>query len=201
MARTQSASAHQKVLKATLELVAKRGIDATSMDAVARESGVSKATIYKHWADKEALLLEMLGWVSGLKERPAFDTGHTRADIVAVLTYRPRANAEWRESITPQFAAYGATNISFGIAWRHMVMEPPRRELRLLLQAGIERGELVAGLDMEMALALLLGPMLYWHIFLKKESGDSKALAEGIVAAFWSAFGRRTSGARSRAVK
>jgi AcrR family transcriptional regulator len=197
MARTQSASAHQKVLKATLELVAKRGIDATSMDAVARESGVSKATIYKHWADKEALLLEMLAWVSGLKDRPAFDTGDTKADVVAVLTYRPKENAEWRESITPQFAAYGATNISFGIAWRHMVMEPPRRELRLLLQAGIQRGELVATLDMEMALAQLLGPILYWHIFLKKTSSDPNALAEGIVAAFWSAFGVKKARARA----
>jgi len=70
MPRTRSASAHQKVLKAALELVAEHGVDGTSMDAVARESGVSKATIYKHWADKDALLLEMLTDTSGLHTRP-----------------------------------------------------------------------------------------------------------------------------------
>ena len=61
MPRTRSASAHQKVLKAALELVAEHGIDGTSMDAVARESGVSKATIYKHWADKETIKIWGLG--------------------------------------------------------------------------------------------------------------------------------------------
>jgi AcrR family transcriptional regulator len=46
MARTPSATAHQKVLDVTFELMAARGVDGTSMDAIAKASGVSKATIY-----------------------------------------------------------------------------------------------------------------------------------------------------------
>jgi AcrR family transcriptional regulator len=193
MARTRSASAHEKVLQATLELVAQRGIAATSMDAVAQQSGVSKATIYKHWEDKQALLLEMLAWVSGLKDRPAFDSGDTQSDIAAVLAYRPKEHADWRERINPQFVAYGVTNPSFGFAWRNMVMEPPRRELRHLLLRGIQKGELVATLDIEAALALLLGPILYWHIFRKQQPqpGSLSPLAEWVAGAFWKAFGLR----------
>ena len=52
-------AAHRKVIDAALELVADRGVDGASMDAIAARSGVSKATIYKHWEDKDALLLEM----------------------------------------------------------------------------------------------------------------------------------------------
>jgi AcrR family transcriptional regulator len=190
MARTRSASAHLKILQATLNLVATRGIDATSMDAVARESGVSKATIYKHWADKEALLLEMLGWVNGLQDRPNFDTGDTKADMVAVLSYRPLENAERRESITPHFVAYGAANPSFGLAWRNMVMEPPRRELQHLLRKGIDKGELTPAMDIEFALAILLGPILYWHIFRKQQPQlQAAGLPKAVVAVFWEAFG------------
>ena len=101
MARTRSASAHKRVLLAALELVAEQGVDATSMDAIARKSGVSKATIYKHWADKDALLLEMLAEVHGLSTRPVFDSGNTKADMVAILSYRPRKDAVTRERITP----------------------------------------------------------------------------------------------------
>src|SRR5215510_2213899 len=101
MPRTRSASAHQKVLKAALELVAENGIDGTSMDAVARESGVSKATIYKHWADKDALLLEMLAEASGLRSRPKFDTGDTRTDLTDLLSYRPPQSHEVRERLLP----------------------------------------------------------------------------------------------------
>lgn len=192
MARTRSASAHQKVLQATLDLVASRGIDATSMDAVARESGVSKATIYKHWADKEALLLEMLAWVNGLKDRPAFDTGNVRADIAAVLAHRPAENAERREAITPHFVAYGAANPSFGHTWRNMVMEPPRRELAHLIQKAIDAGDLPSNLDMEFALAMLLGPILYWHVFRRQHVGkELGGLAQQVAAAFWEAFALR----------
>ena len=55
MTRGLSERAHQKVLEAATELFAQRGIDGTSLDAIAAASGVSKATIYKHWMDKEAL--------------------------------------------------------------------------------------------------------------------------------------------------
>jgi len=71
LARTRSASAHQRVLNAAVELVAERGVDATSMDAIADCSGVSKATIYKHWPDKEALMLEMMAQMAGIHARPS----------------------------------------------------------------------------------------------------------------------------------
>jgi AcrR family transcriptional regulator len=196
MARTRSASAHKKVLQAAMELVAEHGIEATSMDAIARQSGVSKATIYKHWADKEALLLEMLAEVTGVRARPTFDSGDTRADMLAVLSFRPGEGAVMRERIAPHFAAYSAANVSFGIAWKDLVMEPPRRELRHLMRLGIEKGELSPDLDVDLSLALLLGPMLYWYIFLRRTSEDPKKLAEGVVSAFWGAYGLKK--ARSR---
>ena len=60
----------KKSLRAALDLFGERGIDATSMDAIAQASGVSKATIYNHWADKEALLMEVMLMVHGLDREP-----------------------------------------------------------------------------------------------------------------------------------
>lgn len=189
MARTQSASAHQKVLNAALELVAERGVDATSMDAIAGKSGVSKATIYKHWASKDALLLDIMAEVHELHTRPIFNSGNTRADMIAVLSYRPRKKARIRERIMLPFVAYSARNVSFGTAWRNMVMEPPRRELTHLIKLGIRKGELARHLDLDLSLALLLGPIIYWHVFLRRAAEDPQGLAEGVVDAFWRAFG------------
>ena len=59
MGRPRSAEAHTKVLLAAVHLFAEQGIEATSMDSIAEASGVSKATIYKHWQDKDALCLEV----------------------------------------------------------------------------------------------------------------------------------------------
>jgi AcrR family transcriptional regulator len=188
MARTRSLSAHQKVLDAALELVAESGVEATSMDAIARKSGVSKATIYKHWTDKDALLLEMMAFAAGLHTRPKFDSGNVRADMIAVLAYRQKENAEVRERLVPHFIAYSVKNHQFGHAWRSMAMETPRKELGHLLGLAIQNGELPAMLDVDLSLALLLGPVIYWHVFLKRDVGDPKGLAEGVVDAFWRAF-------------
>ncbi len=198
MARTQSASAHRKVLDAALELIAQHGVTATSMDAIAGKSGVSKATIYKHWADKDALLLDAMADAHELHRRPVFNSGNTRADMVAILSYRPREKADIRERIMPHLIAYSASNTAFGLAWRNMVMEPPRRELKGLLKLGIEKSELTPNLDVDLSLALLLGPIIYWHVFLRRTSEHPSGLAEGVVDAFWRAFGlkkARTRGA------
>jgi AcrR family transcriptional regulator len=178
-------------LDATFALMAERGVDATSMDAIAEASGVSKATIYKHWADKDALLLEMMAQANGLHARPKFDSGDTRADIVAVLAYRAPERAEMRERIMPQFLAYSARNPIFGQAWRNIAMDPPRRELTRLLREGIRTGQLSPKIDLDLSLSMLLGPIIYWHVFLnqKRSTGNPTALAEGVVDAFWKAFG------------
>ena len=89
----------------------------------------------------------------------------------------------------PHLIAYSASNASFGFAWRNMVMEPPRRELKRLLKRGIEKSELAPNLDVDLSLALLLGPIIYWHVFLRRTSENPKGLAEGVVEAFWRAFG------------
>jgi AcrR family transcriptional regulator len=181
-------------LDATFALMAERGVDATSMDAIAEASGVSKATIYKHWADKDALLLEMMAQANGLHARPKFDSGDTRADIVAVLAYRAQERAEMRERIMPHFLAYSARNPTFGLAWRNIAMDPPRRELTRLLREGIRKGELSPRIDLDLSLTMLLGPIMYWHVFLKqkKSTGNPKDLAEGVVDAFWKAFHHAT---------
>jgi len=170
-----------------MELVAGKGIEATSMDAVAARSGVSKATIYKHWKDKDALVLEVLAVVHGHHQRPAFDSGDVRADILAVLTYRPKDDTGLRERIMPHMISYSAIHPEFGLAWRNLVMEPPRRELRRLLRTGIQRGELAPGLDTELALALLLGPLMYWFIFLRRKEEVPLDLAAATVDTFWRA--------------
>jgi AcrR family transcriptional regulator len=191
MARRRSASAHQKVLDAAIELVAEHGVDGTSMDAVASASGVSKATIYKHWANKDALLLEIMAEVNCLGIRPSFDTGDIRADINAVLCYRPQEHADVRERIMPHFMAYASRNPEIGHAWRNMVMDPPRRELKYLLELGIAHGVFPAKLDINLSLALLLGPILYWYVFLRQSDDSPKAVANGVVDEFFRAFAIR----------
>lgn len=187
MARTPSQQAHASVLAAALELFGERGIDATSMDAIAEKSGVSKATIYKHWADKAALCLDVLARLHEVDTRPVFDSGDIRADLEAVLSYRPSAKvSEQQNRIMPHLIAYAARNRAFGEAWRARVMEPLIRQITQLLKRGMKQG-VFTELDPVVGAALLIGPMMFRKIF----PASGKELPENweklVVDAFWKA--------------
>src|SRR5689334_12170415 len=125
MARTKSTQAHNKVLDATIALFVEFGIDATSMDSIAGRSGVSKATIYKHWSDKDALALEALSRLFGFyEEQPKFDSGDLRRDFMDALVYQPaQAQQELKARLMPHVMAYAARNREFGDKWRSRMIE------------------------------------------------------------------------------
>lgn len=58
--RPRDAAKDEAILEAAGHLFMERGYEAVSLDAVAAEAGVSKATIYARWPDKEALFCAVL---------------------------------------------------------------------------------------------------------------------------------------------
>src|SRR6266508_4000945 len=57
--RPRSARVDEAIIDAVLEMVAEgHTVDALSMDAVAARAGVGKATIYRRWPNKEALIID-----------------------------------------------------------------------------------------------------------------------------------------------
>jgi AcrR family transcriptional regulator len=199
MPRSRSQEAHDRVLSAALDLFGERGIDATSMDAIASTSGVSKATIYNHWANKEVLLIDVMLMLNGLDRDPEdVDSGDICSDLATVLSRRPpdRFDAA-RDRMMPILMAYSAVHREFGDAWRHRVMEPARQALKRVLRRGIERKLLPAALDLDEAMALLLGPLLYSKIF---DVGPCKTdIGLKVAQAFWRAhsIGGRAGKAKS----
>jgi len=190
MTRPRSKEAHDRVLRAALKLFGERGIDATSMDAIAQSSGVSKATIYNHWTNKEVLLMDVMLMVNGLDRDPGdVDSGDLCDDLATVLSRRPPDQFDApRERMMPAMIAYSAVHHEFGEAWRHRVMEPTRTCLRRILRRGIKRRLLPAALDVEAGIVLLLGPMLYGHIFYKEVTKRPFDFGRLAAESFWRAY-------------
>jgi len=191
MVRPRSPEAHEKVIHAALSLFGERGIDATSMDAIAQSSGVSKATIYNHWPNKEALLIDVMLMVNGLDRDPEdVDSGDLCQDLATVLTRRPPDEFDAaRDRMMPAMIAYSAVHREFGEAWRHRVMEPSRVCLKRILRRGIKRGLLPSSLDLEISMALLLGPVLYGHIFHRFDPAETRDFGSKAAESFWRAYG------------
>src|SRR5580704_16149454 len=116
MPRPPSAHAHEAVLDAALKLIADCGIEGTSVDAISEVSGVSKATIYKHWENKEALCLEAIGRLK--PDLPVFRSEDPRADAIALLRHLGRSQKpEAMGRIWPRVMSYAAAHPAFSRAF------------------------------------------------------------------------------------
>lgn len=142
---------------AAVELLDERGLAGMSIEEVASRAGVSKATIYRRWPSKGLLALD--AFVSRFRAlQPQPDTGTLRGDLVAAL----RA---WVQAVTTTpmgrmlsgLIAEAQHDDSLRAAWRDRVIEPLRRQHRVLLDRAISRGEIPASVDQEVVLDLFFG--------------------------------------------
>ncbi|MDP9171554.1 MAG: TetR/AcrR family transcriptional regulator [Acidobacteriota bacterium] len=182
MARTPSTSAHEKVIQAALDLIVERGIDGVSMDAIAGAAGVSKATVYKHWANKDALLIDVIRKVSG--ELPEFDSGNPKADLIALLRYLSQVKkmAELGR-IWMRVVSYALANAEFAKALHEHAFGPRRRQISRLLTQAAASGEIQPGIDPDLAMDLLIGPII--HRRFVDEKNVPPDLPDRVVDYFW----------------
>lgn len=84
MGRAAAGVGRERILDASLRLFAQRGVDATSLQTIADELGITKAAVYHHFQAKNQIILEVLR--EGLE-------GLEAAVATASLVEEPQARA------------------------------------------------------------------------------------------------------------
>jgi AcrR family transcriptional regulator len=160
--RPRSEQAHQAILAAAGELLLARGLSAVSMDAVAEQAGVSKATIYRWWPTKETLALDALytEWAA-VRPQPR-DTGSLRGDLLSLLRPWARlASSRPYGRVIAALLAEAQTDPVFAAEYRQRVLEPRRDEARALFGRALERGEIPVNTKVDVALDLVFGALYH----------------------------------------
>jgi AcrR family transcriptional regulator len=145
-----------RILEAAVRLMGERGYARMSIEAVAREAGTTKPSVYLRFGNKAGVATAALEY---LRERSGVpQSGDTRADLVLELgrfvrgVSRPFGMATLgtvlaEEHETPELLAL----------FRERVVRPRRERLRAVLDRARERGELRPGADLEVAVNMLIG--------------------------------------------
>ncbi|HEX4246328.1 MAG TPA: TetR/AcrR family transcriptional regulator [Pseudonocardia sp.] len=138
------------ILASTVELLTEVGYQALTMDAVAARAQASKATIYRRWSNKAALVRAALDDLDAGQNAAVPETGTLRGDFLAVMAgLRERATAPYLAMIADLVAATRHDEQLAAELRLHLAKEElsPFHEA---LAAAVRRGELPADVDFEL---------------------------------------------------
>jgi AcrR family transcriptional regulator len=161
--RPRSAEAEKAILDAALAAFIEHGYKGMSVEAVAELAGVGKTTIYRRWPSKQELVVAALDTL--LEDLHPTVTGDTEADLVTVVgrahDFITRTKAG---EVLPRMIGEVAAGTPLGRAYFDKVMRPRLGELARILEDGKARGELRSDVDVDLALAAVIGSMMFLRL-------------------------------------
>ncbi len=179
--RPRNAKADEAILQAVLDLLSEgMSVDALSMDAVAAKAGVGKATIYRRWPNKVALLSDAIAAMKG--PIPELAGESVRDDLLTLITSNRlrtmKAYGRATACIFPELVRSPEMQ-----AVHNSVTKPRRDVFRAILQRGIAAGELRADLDVDMTILLLTAPSMAQNMVRFNPDVPEEGFPEALVDA------------------
>lgn len=173
----RSARAHHAVLDAALALVREGGYARLTVDALAVSSGVSKATIYRWWPHKAAILME--AFLTAVEADIAFpDSGSLREDLVTQTVALARVLRDPHlGALVVALLGEAQHDDDLATAFRNGWQSPRRAAGRDIVNRARTRGEIRSDADPDLVLDGVYGPV-YLRLLFGHAPLDEQALRQ-----------------------
>lgn len=165
--RPRSEEARQAILRSTLKLLGQNGFSDFKIEEVADRAEVGKATVYRWWPNKGALIAD--AFASSTRGKLRFpDTGSVSTDMSQQMRQLIKVFRSRRGRIVSAILAAGQTDKDLLEAFRERFLWPRRLEAYATLRRGIQRGELRKAVDLDLLLDSLYGP-IYMRFLIRHD--------------------------------
>jgi len=173
--RPRSEDADRAIIDAALDLVADVGVTPLSIEQVAARAGVGKATVYRRWPNKDALIVDALATLKG--PIPELPGNSLREDVrlLLVLQNRDRQAGRNRRLYSCMMSEMGR-HPDLARRFRETVIAPRQKAMSEALRAAVTRGELRDDLDVELMRHLIAAPILHWMMNNPEEPVDEELM-------------------------
>ncbi|MGD0160964.1 MAG: TetR/AcrR family transcriptional regulator [Candidatus Sulfotelmatobacter sp.] len=165
--RPRSEQARLSILRSTLKLLGKNGFSELTIEDVAAHASVGKATVYRWWPNKAALIAD--AFASSATRKLHFpDTGSVRTDMSQQMRQLVKIFRSRRGRIVSAILGAGQSDRDVIAAFRERFLKPRRQEAYETLRRAILRGELREDVDMDLLLDSLYGP-IYMRFLIRHD--------------------------------
>ncbi|WP_059255019.1 TetR/AcrR family transcriptional regulator [Streptomyces reticuli] len=152
----------EAIRAAVFEELAAVGYARMSIEGIARRAGVGKTAVYRRWRSKLHLVLDVVSALA-VTGFPVPDTGSLEGDLRLLYEVTSRAlRHPVASQIIPDLQAEAARNPDLAAAFQKALRDGQEGVASRIVAAAEGRGELRAGVDADLALDLISGP-LYWR--------------------------------------
>ena len=170
--RPRSEGARRAILRSTLKLLQHAGFPELTIEAIAADAGVGKATVYRWWPNKGALVVDAFAFSTEHKLHFP-DTGSVYQDMSLQMKQVIAIFRSRRGRIVAALLGGGQSDPELLEAFRERFLWPRRREAYKTLRRGIERGELPRNLDLDLVLDILYGSIYMRFLIRHDELSES----------------------------
>jgi len=182
--RPRSPEADRAILRAAVDLLADEGYGGVTMEGVASRAGVGKATLYRRWPCKSALMVDAVTACRDSGSQPP-ETGSTRGDLlVFVGGFMHHLRTSDAGRVMPALVAELSRNPELAAEFREGFVQPRRAKVLDAVRRGVERGEVRAGVDGELVADGVVAILMHRFLVTGMEIDDD--LPERVVDMLWS---------------
>ncbi|MFW2491300.1 TetR/AcrR family transcriptional regulator [Clostridium chromiireducens] len=160
LGRPRSEKTKNAVLSAAYDLLLENGFGAVTIEKIAERAEVSKATIYKWWPNKAAVVMDAF-FDAAVVRLPAPDTGSVISDMIIQVKNLAKFLLSREGKVINDIIAEGQSDQKLAETYRTVYFKPRRLDSRYILERGILRGELNKDLNIELVMDLIFGPLFY----------------------------------------
>jgi len=165
--RPRSEQARQAILRSTLKLLEHTSFPVLSIEAIAADAGVGKATVYRWWPNKGALVVD--AFASSSEDELHFpDTGSVQRDMSLQMNQFLGILRTRRGRTVAAMLGAGQSDPELLESFRERFLRKRRQEAYQTLRRGIERGELPRNLDLDLVLDVLYGA-IYMRFLIRHD--------------------------------
>jgi AcrR family transcriptional regulator len=136
------------ILDAALAALIEHGYQGTNMNDVAARAGVGKATIYRRWSSKAALITDaLIYWRPDLISDDAPNTGSLTGDFDVLVEHAARNDETIANDLVLRVALEAGHDPELATALHDLILWKGRRTILAILDHAAARGELSADRD------------------------------------------------------
>jgi AcrR family transcriptional regulator len=181
--RPRSAEADRSILRAAVDILGEEGYGGVTMEGVACRAGVGKATVYRRWASKSALVVDAMSACRDSGFCPP-DSGSAREDLLAfVRGFMHTVRTSDAGRVMPAVVAELARNPELAEAFRDGFVKPRRARVLEAVRRGVDRGEVRPDVDAELVADGVVALLMHRFLITGMEIDDG--LPERVIELLW----------------